>query len=98
MGVYAKDTCSIPAGIGKYIPVQTSHEIMREVLIKTSDKTIPGLVLVDIVYNIEKKLECIFVENHNPESILLKQGQTIGISDIMRSDAKGARSSTGNTL
>ena len=70
VGVYAKDTCSIPQGMGKYIPVRTSREITEEVLIKTSDKTFPGLVLPDIVYNVEKKLGCILVENHNPESIL----------------------------
>ena len=41
MGVYAKDDCSIPAGMGKYIPVQTNQEITDEVLIEISDKTIP---------------------------------------------------------
>ena len=40
--------------------------------------SIPGLVLPDIFYHIKKKFGCIFVENHNPESILLKLGQTIG--------------------
>ena len=55
------------------------REIMKEVLIKTSDKTVPRLVLPDIVYNVKRKLGCIFVENHNPESIVLKQGQTIGL-------------------
>ena len=48
-----------------------------EVLIEISDKTIPRLVLLEIVYNVKKKLGCIFVENHNPESVLLKRGQTI---------------------
>ena len=33
-----------------------------------SDKTIPGLVLPEIVYNIKKKLGCIFVENHHRAS------------------------------
>ena len=60
MGVNAKDTCSIPAGMGKYIPVQNSCEIQGEVLIKTRDKTIPGLVLPDIVYSVKKKFGCIF--------------------------------------
>ena len=32
----------------------------------------------EIVYNVMKKLGCIFVENHNLESIPLKGGQTIG--------------------
>ena len=63
MGVYAKD--NIPPEMGKYIPVQTNCEIKGKVLIKISDKTIPGLVLPENVYNIKKKLGCIFVENHN---------------------------------
>ena len=69
----------IHAVIGKYIPVKTNHEITREVLIEISDKTIPGLVLPEVVYNIKKKLGCIFVENHNSESMILKRGQTIGL-------------------
>ena len=56
-GVYPKDACSIPAGMGKYIPVQTSRDIKEEVLIEASNKTIPGLILPDIAYSI-------FVENH----------------------------------
>ena len=32
-GVYAKEVCSILAGMGKYIPVQTNREITGEVLI-----------------------------------------------------------------
>ena len=66
--VYAKDTSSIPAGMGKYIPVQTNSEITGEVLIEISDKTIPRLMLPEIVYSVKKKLSCIFVENHNLES------------------------------
>ena len=27
IGVYAKDKCSIPAGMGKYVPVQTNQDI-----------------------------------------------------------------------
>ena len=76
-GVYAKEDCSIPAGMGKYILVQTNHEITVEVLIEISDKTIPVLVLPEIVYNIKKKLSCIFVENINSESVVLKRGQTV---------------------
>ena len=79
VGVYAKDTCSIPAGMGKYIPVQTNREITGEVLIEISDKIIPRLVLPKIVYNVKKKLGCIFVENHNPQFLLLNRGQTIGL-------------------
>ena len=41
VGVYAKDDCSIPAEIEKYIPVQTNREITSEVLIEISDKDIP---------------------------------------------------------
>ena len=76
MEVYGKDICSIPARMGKYIPVQMNCEITGEVLIEIRDKTIPGLVLPEIVYNIKKKLGSIFVENKNPESLLLKRGLT----------------------
>ena len=34
VGVYAKEECSIPAGMGKYIPVQTNR-----VLIEISDNS-----------------------------------------------------------
>ena len=93
MGVYANEDCSIPAGMGKYIPVQTNREITGEILIEIRDKTIPGLVLFEIVYNIKKKLGCTFVENHNSESMVMKRGQT-RVSDVMRSNARGARSNT----
>ena len=33
----------------------------------------------EIVYYIKKKLGCIFVENHNPKSMVLKRGQNIGL-------------------
>ena len=36
-GVYSKEKCSIPAGMGKYIPVQTNREIQGDVLIEISD-------------------------------------------------------------
>ena len=55
MGVYGKEDCSIPARMGKYIPVQTNLEITGEVLIEISDKTIPGLMLPEIVFNTKKK-------------------------------------------
>ena len=35
-------------------------------------------MIPEIVYNIKKKLGCIFVENHNSEPMGLKRGQTIG--------------------
>ena len=37
VGVYAKDDCLIPAGMGKYIPVQMNQETIGEVLIEISD-------------------------------------------------------------
>ena len=61
--VYAQEECSIPAGMGKYIPVQTNRGIMGDVLIEISDNTVTGLIL--IAYNIKKELGCIFIENHN---------------------------------
>ena len=65
--------------MGKYVLLQTNWEILVEVLIEISDKTIPGLVLPEIVYNINMKLGCIFVENHNYKSIVLKREQPIGL-------------------
>ena len=79
VGVYAKEQCSIPAGMGKYIPVQTNREIQGDVLVKISHKTVQGLILPEIVYNVKRKLGCIFIENHNSESLYLKRGQTKGI-------------------
>ena len=64
---------------GKYIPVQTNREITGEVLIKISDKTILVLVRSEIIYNIKKKLGCIYVENHNSEPMVLKRRQTVGL-------------------
>ena len=78
VGVYAKEQCSIPAGMGKYIPVQTNREIQGDVLVEISDKTVTGLILPEIVYNVKKKLGCIFIENHNSEPLDLQRGQTIG--------------------
>ena len=65
--------------MGKFILVQTNWEITSEVLIEISDKTIHGIVLPGIVYNIKKKLGSIFMENHNLESMVLKRGQTNGL-------------------
>ena len=39
----------------------------------------PGLILPEIVYNVTRKLGCIFKENHNSESLYLQKGQTIGV-------------------
>ena len=52
----AKEDCSIPVGMEKYIPIQMNREITREVLIEISDKTIPGLVLPDNVKKEEVRL------------------------------------------
>ena len=57
--------------------MQTNRGVTGDVLNEISDKTVPGLVLPKIVYNVKKKLGCIFVENHNSEPLMLKRGQTI---------------------
>ena len=36
-----------------------------------------GLKLPEIIYNVKKKLGCIFIENHNSELLDLQRGQTI---------------------
>ena len=36
-------------------------------------------MLSEIVYNVKKKLGCIFLENHNSVSLDLQRGQTIGV-------------------
>ena len=77
-GVYAKEQCSIQAGMGKYIFVQTNHKIQGDVLVKINNKTVTGLILPKIVYNIKRKFGCIFIENHNSETLDLQRGQTIG--------------------
>ena len=65
--------------MGKYIPVQMNRGVTGNVLIEIGDKTVPGLILSEIVYNVKKKLGCIFVENHNSKTIILKRGQSIGL-------------------
>ena len=64
--------------MGKYIPVQTNREIQGDVLVEINDKTVTELILPEIVYNIKRKLGCIFIENHNSETLDLQRGQTIG--------------------
>ena len=59
--------------MGKYIPVQLNRGMTGDVLIDISDKTIPGLVLPEIVYNVKKKLGCIFVEKHNSKPLMFKK-------------------------
>ena len=77
--VYAKEQCSIQAGMRKYVPEQTNCEIQGDVLVKISNKTMTGLILPENVYKVKKKLGCIFVENRNSETLELKRGQTIGL-------------------
>ena len=55
--------------MGKYIPVQTNYEIQGDVLVKLRNKTVTGLILPEIVYNVKRKLVCIFIENHNSEPL-----------------------------
>ena len=77
--VYAKEDCLIPVEMGKYIPVQTNRQITGEVLIEISDKNLLRFMLPEIVYNITKKLDSMFVENNTSEPIVLKRGQTVGL-------------------
>ena len=39
-----------------------------------------GLILPEIIYNVKKKLGCIFIENHNSEPLDLQRQQTIGFA------------------
>ena len=48
VGVYGKEDCSIPTGMGKYIPVQTNRELTGDVLIEISNKTKTGIILPEI--------------------------------------------------
>ena len=77
--------------MGKYITMQTKRGVTGDILIEISDKTVLGLVLPEIVYNVKKKLVCIFVENHISKPLMLKRGQTIGLvtSCIVRQAEKG---------
>ena len=77
--VYVQEERSIPAGMGKYIHVQTNCGVTGDVLIEISNKTVSGLILHEIVYNVKKKLGCIFVENLNSKPLMLKRGPTIEI-------------------
>ena len=65
--------------MGKYIPVQTNLEIQGDILVEIRDKTMTGLILPEIVYNVKRKLGCIFIENHNSESLDLQRKQTMGV-------------------
>ena len=65
--------------MGKYITVLRNREIQGDVLVKISDKTVLGLILPEIVYNVKRKFCCTFIDNHNSESLNLQRGQTIGV-------------------
>ena len=65
--------------MGKYILVQMNRGVTKEVLIEISGKTVPELVLPEIIYNVKKKLGCIFGENRNSKPLMLKRGQMIGL-------------------
>ena len=67
-----------PSWDGKIIPVQTKREMQGDVLVKINDKTETGLILPEIIYNVKRRLGCIFIENHNSERQDLQRGQTIG--------------------
>ena len=58
---------------------ETNREIQGDVLIEISNKTVVGLILPEIICNVKRKLGCIFIENHNSESLDLQRGQTIGV-------------------
>ena len=79
--------------MGKYVPVQTNSEIQGDVLVEISDKTMTGLILPEIVYNVKRKLGCIFIENYNSESLDLQRGQTIRVvtSCIMMQEELGQK-------
>ena len=53
IGVYAQKECSIPAGMGKYIPLQTNRGITGEVLVEIRDKLVTGLIPPEIVYHVK---------------------------------------------
>ena len=66
--------------MGKYIPVQTKPEIKGDVLVKISKRqNRDGINYAEIMYNVKQKLGCIFVKNHNSETLELKRGQTKGL-------------------
>ena len=96
IGVYAQDKCSNPAGMDKYIPVQMNHGVTGDFFIEISDKTVPGLVLPEIVHNVKKNLGCIFVENHNSKPLMLKRGQTIEL--VMQVSCVMTQAKQGQTL
>ena len=57
-------------------------------------------MLPEIVYNVKNKLGCIFVENHNLESVLLKRGQTVGLvtSCVVMQEEQGKTSAVHNEV
>ena len=80
--------------MGKYFPVQTNQDIQVDVLIKINDITVPGLILPEILYNVKRKKDCFFIENHNSVFLDLQRGQTIGVvtSCIVKQEDLGQQS------
>ena len=82
-----------PCWDGEIHPCTTNCEIKGNVLIKIRNKTVTGPILLEIVYNIKKKLGCIFIQNHNSESLDLLKGQMIGLvtSCVVKQEEQGQR-------
>ena len=59
--------------------MQTNHDIQGDVLIKISNNNVPGLILPEIIYNVKRKIGCIFIESHNSVHLDLQRGQIIGV-------------------
>ena len=74
--------------------IRPSTDVQGDVLIKISNNTVPGLILPEIVYNVKRKIGCIFIENHNSVSLDLQRGQTIGVvtSCVVRQEDPGQQS------
>ena len=53
-----------------------------------------GLILPEIIYNVKRKLDFIFTENHNSVSLDLQKGQSIGVvmSCILTQEELGQQS------
>ena len=62
--------------------MQTNRKIKGDVLVKINDKTMTVLILLEMVYNVNKKLGCIFIENHNSETLNLQRTNN-RVCDVM---------------
>ena len=81
--VYAQEECSIPTGIGKYIPVQTNHGVTRDILIEISDKTVPGLILPEIVRQTIGIVTSCLVTQTEPGQLLEKRKEDGVLKQIL---------------